>query len=530
MSDLEERGLLSQPHASAGRVPTDLAYRLYVDRLMARPPIDVSAAQAIDEALQHRRGEIPSSWARPRASSPGLAARRRRARPRHAADRRRAPRIRPAGRLIAWSRSWSIAPASSTTGSSRVQDAFEQSDLDRVGRELSQRFSGQTLPTIREAIARELTRRAVRVRPPPRPAARARAATPWRSTRETSDVLVEGASNLVGALEFNDLERTKELLRTLEQKGRLVDLLESVLTGRRRSGGHRPREPVSEPLRSLGRGDDVPRGRARAGHRRRRRPDAHGIRAGDRARRPPGARSDALPHERRALEGNRMSHDNAGRVVAGLRSALGGRRDPGSRRRRRGRGADRHGEDPDDVEVVFEESGSAEESAATSAKSAGRRGHGAARAADPASGRFRELQEAHRARAVRSFPLRDASASSAASSRCSTTSSGRWRAVRAGRERATLDRGRRAHSPTARHRARGRGPPRRWRAWARSFDPERHEAVATDPDSPLPAAHRDPSVPARLFPARPRSAAGDGPRSRRRFRRRRLSPTTGRSS
>lgn len=59
MSDLEERGLLSQPHASAGRVPTDLAYRLYVDRLMSRPPIDIGHAQAIDEALQHRRGEIP---------------------------------------------------------------------------------------------------------------------------------------------------------------------------------------------------------------------------------------------------------------------------------------------------------------------------------------------------------------------------------------------------------------------------------------------------------------------------------------
>ena len=59
MSDLEERGLLSQPHASAGRVPTDLAYRLYVDRLMSRPAIDATHAHAIDEALFYRRGEIP---------------------------------------------------------------------------------------------------------------------------------------------------------------------------------------------------------------------------------------------------------------------------------------------------------------------------------------------------------------------------------------------------------------------------------------------------------------------------------------
>jgi heat-inducible transcriptional repressor len=34
MSDLEEKGYLYHPHTSAGRVPTDLAYRLYVDALM----------------------------------------------------------------------------------------------------------------------------------------------------------------------------------------------------------------------------------------------------------------------------------------------------------------------------------------------------------------------------------------------------------------------------------------------------------------------------------------------------------------
>ncbi|HWK89046.1 MAG TPA: heat-inducible transcriptional repressor HrcA, partial [Longimicrobium sp.] len=39
MSDLEEKGYLFHPHTSAGRVPTDLAYRLYVDRLMDRQPL-----------------------------------------------------------------------------------------------------------------------------------------------------------------------------------------------------------------------------------------------------------------------------------------------------------------------------------------------------------------------------------------------------------------------------------------------------------------------------------------------------------
>ena len=37
MSDLEEKGLLFHPHTSAGRVPTDAAYRIYVDSLMPLP-------------------------------------------------------------------------------------------------------------------------------------------------------------------------------------------------------------------------------------------------------------------------------------------------------------------------------------------------------------------------------------------------------------------------------------------------------------------------------------------------------------
>ncbi len=37
MSDLEEKGLLYHPHTSAGRVPTDVAYRIYVNSLMPMP-------------------------------------------------------------------------------------------------------------------------------------------------------------------------------------------------------------------------------------------------------------------------------------------------------------------------------------------------------------------------------------------------------------------------------------------------------------------------------------------------------------
>ena len=36
MSDLEEMGFILQPHASSGRIPSDMGYRLYVDHLMQK--------------------------------------------------------------------------------------------------------------------------------------------------------------------------------------------------------------------------------------------------------------------------------------------------------------------------------------------------------------------------------------------------------------------------------------------------------------------------------------------------------------
>ena len=42
MSDLEELGYILQPHTSAGRIPSDKGYRLYVDELMKEKDREVS--------------------------------------------------------------------------------------------------------------------------------------------------------------------------------------------------------------------------------------------------------------------------------------------------------------------------------------------------------------------------------------------------------------------------------------------------------------------------------------------------------
>ena len=53
MQDLEERGMLKQPHTSAGRVPTDLGYRYYVDKVLRPVPLTGSESAKIKEQVQH---------------------------------------------------------------------------------------------------------------------------------------------------------------------------------------------------------------------------------------------------------------------------------------------------------------------------------------------------------------------------------------------------------------------------------------------------------------------------------------------
>lgn len=56
MSDLEEKGYLYHPHTSAGRVPTDIAYRLYVDSLTRVAAIANSDRDMIAEQLASKGG------------------------------------------------------------------------------------------------------------------------------------------------------------------------------------------------------------------------------------------------------------------------------------------------------------------------------------------------------------------------------------------------------------------------------------------------------------------------------------------
>lgn len=61
MSDLEEMGYLTHPHTSAGRIPSDKAYRLYVNQLMQKENPSAKDKQIINERLSDCKNEFDAT-------------------------------------------------------------------------------------------------------------------------------------------------------------------------------------------------------------------------------------------------------------------------------------------------------------------------------------------------------------------------------------------------------------------------------------------------------------------------------------
>lgn len=231
MSELEERGLLIQPHTSAGRVPTAKAYRIYVDRMIRRPKMSAAQVRAIDEAMLRRRGEITDLLSETSRQLSYFS---------HQVGVVLAPKLErivvehmefvrlDARRVVA------VLVGRSGVVHNRilfVDEPMEQAELDRIGRYLSQEFCGRTLPRIRELLREKMQEERAAY-----DELMARGLELGRKTlaAETGDaeVYVDGASNLLGSPEFADPERVKTLLQALERKRTLIDLLGRVLSDR----------------------------------------------------------------------------------------------------------------------------------------------------------------------------------------------------------------------------------------------------------------------------------------------------------
>jgi heat-inducible transcriptional repressor len=103
-------------------------------------------------------------------------------------------------------------------------DASDQEELDRLGRWLTDQFAGLTLQQMREELLRRVSEERAGL-------ALARKALEPAAGETAGELFVEGMANLLDEPAFADLDRMRAVLKTLEEKSRLVDLLGRVLDG-----------------------------------------------------------------------------------------------------------------------------------------------------------------------------------------------------------------------------------------------------------------------------------------------------------
>jgi heat-inducible transcriptional repressor len=229
MQDLEELGLLSHPHISAGRVPTESGLRLFVDGMMQAAEPSAEERAAIEGRLD-RGGPIEEALTAATAALSGLSA---------CAGIVLVPKSEPVLRQLGFvllSPTQALAVMVGAEGSveNRVVDlppGMTASALAEIGNYVSARLSGLTLHDARARIAAEIgTGRAALDG-----AARAlieRGLAIWSEDNAQRPVLiVRGQANLLDLAAAADLDRVRQLLDELEDKEEIVRLLDSARAG-----------------------------------------------------------------------------------------------------------------------------------------------------------------------------------------------------------------------------------------------------------------------------------------------------------
>lgn len=226
MADLEEMGFLVSPHTSAGRVPTDKAYRFYVDSLVG---INKIAREERDEirkrcCLTGRDvGEVLKETSKMLSSVShymGIVMG-----PRFTANVfRQMEFVKLSGKKIL-----AILVSQSGSVQNKIIETDEElnvADLTRMANYLNDILKGLTISQVKNRILEEMQEEKIRY-----DVLLAKALELSRQTLEGTDaeVFIEGQANILEQPEFADVAKMKEIIRAFEEKGQLLALLEQCM-------------------------------------------------------------------------------------------------------------------------------------------------------------------------------------------------------------------------------------------------------------------------------------------------------------
>lgn len=228
MAELESNGYLEQPHVSAGRVPTDRAYRFYVDRVAGSAPLERATEEYIAETLGSDTGAPDDLM---RKTSRVLAE------VSHNVGLVLGPTLEekllehikfvklPDRRVLAviFSKpnlieNWVI----------RLEEEFSQEELDRTAEYLNAEFRGWSLGTIRLEISKRMEEMKELC---DRLLSNVARLLMWGALAEEgpAHLYVDGTARILDRPEFEDVSKVKELLATFEEKAKLVAILNACI-------------------------------------------------------------------------------------------------------------------------------------------------------------------------------------------------------------------------------------------------------------------------------------------------------------
>jgi heat-inducible transcriptional repressor len=231
LARLEDEGFVQQPHTSAGRVPTDLGYRFYVD-LLLESRRSTRTASAVEAQLRRDGSAVLIDFLLPQVS--------------HVlsqASRSVGFAVRTAHEAAVFDRVEFIPLSASRVlvvivarGGHVIQKAInvgemlDADELRQAARYLNAEFSGLPLNRAREAVRDrmneermlydELMARAMRL-----------ATSTFADLPEEQMIFVDGASALVGEAQGLTLGTLQALLQMIEEKQRLLQLLTEYIDG-----------------------------------------------------------------------------------------------------------------------------------------------------------------------------------------------------------------------------------------------------------------------------------------------------------
>lgn len=228
MADLEEMGYLNQPHTSAGRVPTDRGYRMYVDALMARAALTADEVERIEQRVGPCTGEVADLLRDVSrllsALSPYVAVAMARG-----LQEMRFRRVE----FVAVGRDRALVVLLADTGLVHhkpvpLRQPMSQEDLDRAARRLTELLEHRTLQEARDFLLGQMAEEKAQYDTLLAEAIRLGSSA---LEEQGADLYVSGMTHIADQPEFADVGKMKSLFSAFEEKSKLVMILNACLTG-----------------------------------------------------------------------------------------------------------------------------------------------------------------------------------------------------------------------------------------------------------------------------------------------------------